>query len=788
VVSASLRKSITDLSRRRTRTLFTVATLGIAVASFALLAVPTLIDRTMQDEVRAARLVHLTVEFRPLELTDGQLAALAALPNVAALEAGNEADARVLVGERRAPAEIYGVRDFARQTVNVVRIDSGAAPRPGEVLVDVQDANVGVYGGGVGDTVRIVGVDRPLRISGKAFDLLGGDRVQSDKVIVLYTTTDTVSALSGDHGYGGLAFRLRDTRPAAAAATVAAVRRYLQTVPGFTGLSQLPQVRAPDDWPGKEDTENFAKLMSVITLVALLSALVLIANTMTTLVAEQTGEIGIMRALGARRRQVAVVYLKTALLLATLGTAAGIGLGVLLSSLLARYFASTFWAVDVGFGVDLKVVILSALVGLLAPPLAALPAIRRGVRVDLREALESTGSAVGSQDAGDRLLRRARFLPRTAQIGLRGVGRRKRGSLATAVIVALAVGNMLAFMGLAAAATQTTRAAWDEHAEQLRIWTNGRELFDERAARAIRATPGVAQAQAAQVTDVELAGEDAVIWGVVRDPLIRLKVTDGRWFTAAEEQGREHVAVVESALARVTGVRVGDRVRVSTPAGSTPFRIIGLSKNRQEDGTVLFVPLTTARSVLGETHGATTYWIRTTSPGHALVDRTMTRLEDRLARLGYEVGGEITYVKQRDEIAANRSLTTTIALIGLLIVAISMAGLANAVTTNVLERRREIGILRCLGARARDIRRIFTTEGLVLVLAGWLLGIPVGYAILRGLIWLVERIVNVDLPVVFPLANIPLTLAGTVALALLIMLLPVRSAARLRPGDALRYA
>jgi ABC-type lipoprotein release transport system permease subunit len=106
----------------------------------------------------------------------------------------------------------------------------------------------------------------------------------------------------------------------------------------------------------------------------------------------------------------------------------------------------------------------------------------------------------------------------------------------------------------------------------------------------------------------------------------------------------------------------------------------------------------------------------------------------------------------------------------------------------VLERTREIGILRCIGARARHIRRIFTTEGLVLVLAGWLLGIPVGYAINRALIWLVREIVNVELPLVFPLGNIPLTLVGTVVLALLIMLLPVRRAVRFRPGDALRYA
>ena len=88
-----------------------------------------------------------------------------------------------------------------------------------------------------------------------------------------------------------------------------------------------------------------------------------------------------------------------------------------------------------------------------------------------------------------------------------------------------------------------------------------------------------------------------------------------------------------------------------------------------------------------------------TSPDHALVDRTTTALEDRLGALGYEVGSEITYVAERDEIAENRSITTTIGVLGFLIVAISMVGLANAITTSILERTREIGVLRCIGAR-----------------------------------------------------------------------------------------
>jgi putative ABC transport system permease protein len=67
-------------------------------------------------------------------------------------------------------------------------------------------------------------------------------------------------------------------------------------------------------------------------------------------------------------------------------------------------------------------------------------------------------------------------------------------------------------------------------------------------------------------------------------------------------------------------------------------------------------------------------------------------------------------------------------------------------------------------------------------------GIPLGYALTRLLVWLVWQVVDVRLPVVFPPWNILIALVGTVALALLVLFLPVHRAVRFRPGDALRYA
>ena len=97
----------------------------------------------------------------------------------------------------------------------------------------------------------------------------------------------------------------------------------------------------------------------------------------------------------------------------------------------------------------------SIVVGLVGPMLASLPAIRRAVRVPVREALEATGAELGGSTRLDRMLRRVAFMPPTFHIGVRSVGRRRRRSLATIVQIAFAVGTLLAVLGLASIGNRT---------------------------------------------------------------------------------------------------------------------------------------------------------------------------------------------------------------------------------------------------------------------------------------------------------------------------------------------
>jgi putative ABC transport system permease protein len=789
-LSAVARKSISDLTRRRARAVFVVATLALAVASVGLFALPTLMSRAMNGEIAANKLADVTITVKPLPLTAAQVQSLRTLPNVLAFEPRTTFSTRVYVGARREKAFLIGERSFAHQTVDVVTVSSGSAPGPGAVLSDVQNAAYSRGIGGAGASVRLIagnGRAVSLPITGAGRNLTGAQIVQGG-FGVLYATAQTVAALSGTPGYTRLAFRLHDPSVAAAHRTVTAIRQYLQTVPGFTGFSDLPTIRAPGDWPGKAVFDDIAKLFPVVTLLALLGALVLLSSTMSTLIGEQTHEIAMMKAIGAGRKQIRSVYLRTTVLLGSLGAIVGAALGTLIAWALTSFFASSFFAISAPFSVDVPVLVASIALGVIAPPIAALPAIRRAARLPLAETLQATGSVTTTHGRLERLLRGAHFLPRTAQIGLSGVTSRRRRSAATILQIGVAVATMLALLALGTSVTNTTQSSWNSYRWNIGAGSLLSATSPPGTQALIASVPGVARVQPQLRNYIKFHGKDSQVWALPDRPMYSFHPVSGRLLTAADQRAQARVVVIEQNIARSTNTQVGQRVQLFTAAGTVQFTVVGIVSDQQDNGTDMFVPLTTLQSVLHTPGAVNDYWIQTTSQNHNLIDATNTRLEDTFAARGLQLTTQVEYVAAADNVAANRALTTSITVVGLLIVAISMVGLINTLTMAVLERTREIGILRCIGGHARDVRRIFATEGLVVALAGWLVGIPLGLGLAHGLATLTENVINIHLIFAFPLINIPIALIGTLILALLVIQVPLRRAVRFKPGEALRYA
>jgi len=783
-MSVLARKSWQDIRRHRSRSVFTVATIAAAVVGLSMFAMPSLMDQAMADRIEEDRLHDIRFFTDDVDLGPDDVAALRAVDGVDAVTARTTYPTRIVFGDRREDVTLVGVVSFDDQPVNAINIDEGAAPGPAGAVTDTQNSQSGRFNGGIGSAVSIednFGVLHDVTITGEG-DTLVFSQVASAERAILYLSQTTVNELAGAEGVDSIELTVDD--PNDVELVTEAVRAELLELHPEIVFAELPDVREAGTWPGQDDFNNFATLFYVGAGLALISAMVLISNTMTTMVAEQRGDVAILKAIGGRRRQIRRSFLTTVALLGLMGAGLGVALGIPFANLLVGFVGRQFFGVDPSWGVSVPVIILSVVVGVGGSVLAALPALRRAGRISVREGLDSAG-AIGENGALDRLVRRVP-LPHNARVGLRNVTRRRARSAGTLLQIGLAVGVAIGFVGLGTTIADVTGDTWDAMSWDVLVIRRANVELDDEAGQLVSDLDGVEVIHPTLYNALEVDGAQLESWGIPpATPMFIPDLDAGRWLQP-EDEGRE-VAVVGRALASTSGLAPGDTLTVGTARGDVDLEVVGVDGRLMNNGTTIYLPLTTFQNLLGRSD-TNTIWVRSTSQAEADIDRLAAEAEDVLAAAGVPVRTEIHYVERNANLAANRVLVSVLALMGIPIVAIGMIGLVNLMTMNVIERTREIGILRCIGARGRDIRRMFRTEALALALGGWLLSIPLGWLIAKTLAWVVTEIFNFgSVPFTFPLWTIPFALIGTVVLAGLVVIAPVRRAARLRPGDALRY-
>jgi len=792
------RKAWGDLSRHRTRTLLAVGTLAIAIASLGFLAVPGLLNAAMNRQIQQSRLGDIGISTNAIDLTTAQLSALGHLPGVAAVSPDLGYITTTASAGGTQNVAIFG-GDLSAASVNTVTLMSGGLPGPGEALADVANGKAASYTvppGGTIDVRAVSGATVRLRITGTGLNLTATPGANGSSTPVFYAPAATVQALDGTRGYNYLGFRLTDDSPAAQDRVIAEVRRYLTAQTGTDPITSLPYTRAPGQWPGQSGFNRIIAVLYIITVLAFGSALFLITATMNTLIAEQAREIAILKALGARRRQIGGITVRTAAMLGLAGAIAGTILGVAIAYLLARYFAERIVDVSFGFGVSVPVVVASPVVGPVLAVAASLPALRRALRRSVAETLTGAGTG-GGYGAGwlDRVAARSSLLagvrvPDSVRMGFRDVLRQKRRSIAVIVQVAVAAGLAISFLALGQSINSDISQAVGKLHFSIGVGeAAGRagQPFGSRALAIAAATPGVSGAQPVETSSVQYGGQAYVAWGLGPHPLYSYRLSAGRWFTPADADASTPAVVLGPVVASATGARVGQILTLSMAAGPVRVRVIGIDAGQNNSGQTVYFPLPTLQRLDGSPGAADSLWVSTASSGHAAIDQATNAVASRLAAAGYPVTTTEIYVAEAQITAAEASILAIVEILGLVVVAIMLMGLASTLSMAVIERTREVGILRCLGARARNIRRIFSTEAVVLAVAGWVLGILLGWLIYEGLLALVRRSADLSLPQDFSLFIPLITLVVVLLLTLVVIRGPLRRATRIRPGTALRY-
>lgn len=796
-MSAIGRKALGDLARHRLRAALTVCTLSLALSSLAIAAVPGLMDRLMAEQIRAARLYDVAVATRDLALNRAQLGALGRLPNVAGFAASIEYTAQVVVGGQRQDATIWGL-NFPTQPVDAVGVLTGTAPSASggaQVLADAGNRAVTGLATPAGTRVRVrtaTGAVVYLHLSGTAHSLATSPSANNGAGgPVFYAPLAVVRSLAQFRGVNYLAFRLVRNSPGAEAAAIAAIRGYLRSQHQAQPFVALPMTRAQGDWPDRAGFRQVVDLLYIVTVLALLSAIFLIVSTMNTLVVEQAVDIAILKTLGGRRRQIAGIVLRAAVLLGLLGAVVGTALGIGLAYLLTSYFASSFYDLKASFAVSLPVVGASLVLGPAVAVVASLPGLRRALRRPVAQTLADPRAGGSSGNLRiDRLLARDRLLPGPARIGVRNILRSQRRSAATIAQIAVATGLAIALFAGAQSVAAFVSRGYSYFRYDLEVDAGNGSALGARAVAIAASTAGVQRVEPLVEGTVTSAGKSYAAWGLPARPLYAYRLSAGRWFTVRDPSEALPPVVLGPGAAHGMGARVGQVLTLRTPAGPARFRIIGIDTGEINAGGDVYLPLAVMQRLYGLGRSASALWLTTASAVSTRptsVNRVAAAVQNRLAAAGYAVSAQELRAQEADVHTQNGAFIAIIDILGLLVVAITLIGLVNALTMSVIERTREVGVLRSLGARPRQIRRVFRAEGVVLATVGWVIGVPLALLIARLILLFLGHDLNVQVPLVFPLISVPVALAAMVAITRLVIRPSLRRAARIQPATALRY-
>ncbi|MGA1873851.1 MAG: ABC transporter permease [Thermoplasmatota archaeon] len=757
-------------------------------------AVVPLFDDAMFHDIDETNMWNVRAGMQNVDLDQEDISGLESLDNVESVEPKLIFFTRIYIGERRNDALFIGMTDFNNMKVDKVSLETGSYPGHMEVLTDSGNSRNDLLNAGTGDEVRVIDTNGSvvdLYISGKGRTLTYDHSTYG--IAVFFADIGTVRTLSNTTGYNSLSVDLVDASSGKVDQAVQDIKTYLEENTGFLAFTDMPETRTDGNWPGQEHFANMGSFFYVLTFMTLFCSIFLISNTMHTIISEQKKEIAQMKAVGATRLQVARSYMTTSFMMGAIGSTIGAFLGIWVAYGMVWFLGTSFYGLVPGFSIYVPTILMSLVVGIGITLIATVPSLWGALRMNTREGLQDAGiSANYGGSLVDKVLLRSKWLPRTAQMGLRNGARKKGRSISTMLQVALAVSMFLGIVATGHSLAVAVEREYDHFTYDILAegQMEGAKPLTEGVAYNIESIDGIEKADPFVISVGNLGESEIYMFGYEHDiPTFNVEGTmwKGRWFTEEEQASRERVIVVGKAISRAESISLGDIVYIDTAAGSMDFKVVGINSGQMMNGMVGYLPIDTVQDILKIDDIVSGFSIVMESKDHDLIDKAANEIEDDLMARGYVVAINILYVMKENNIRANNQVVNLMIAVGTIIVLITMIGLMSTLTMNILERTREIGMMRCLGSRSSHIRRMFGTEGVTLALLGGLIGIPLGYGVTQFLNWIMFNILNLEMDVLFPVTFVMIALGVTVALTLVIIQFPLHRAARFRPGDALRY-
>lgn len=477
-------------------------------------------------------------------------------------------------------------------------------------------------------------------------------------------------------------------------------------------------------------------------------------------------------------------------------------MGALTAFSLTQWFLNLFNIDYDLFQVSIRAVIYQVLAASLIPALAALWPVLKGVAMTVRVAIATYG--LGGDFGSNRLDRTverigSRLLASAYAIALGNMFRRK-GRLGLTQLVLIGAGTMfLVVMSLSASLMYTLDTNLNRRHFDMRLGFEDPQ-HQNRVLSVLRPIPGIADAElwyeasAAILKEGQRLKEAGIGTAVIGIPAgstyYKPLIVAGRWF----QPGDGRVIVISQDTADDNHIQLGDTVTLNLfELGDAEWRVIGIYQlifNDAFNATPIYAPLETFATATKQYNEGTRLLVRTTRQDPAAVEKIYTQLKNLYEDRNMEINTfeASTTHQDRAEAVSQFSITTTMLLALAIIVAlVGGISLMGALSIGVVERTREIGVMRAIGARSGTIMGMFIMEGVLQGLFSWLLSVPLALArLLANALGQVMFEANLAYQYNYPAVLIWLGII--LIISTLASILPARNATRISVRESLAYA
>ncbi len=721
-MNIKLKKALSDLLTYPGRTALVILALVIGLWGVgSILVTYAILKNDLNENYTRTNPAHVILTSKDFDRLD--FAAFRNRPEIESAEFRDLSFQRIEVyPDQWLPMWVFGVEDFNEFNLAQFYNEEGnKVPDPGSMLIErngqlVSDLKVGSL-----PRVRVGSKMIEVPVTGINFDPAQAPATQ-DAFIYTYVDKQTYTEITGEAANQRLIFRLKNVTTKQEIQAAANI-----ILDDFSRLGirvDTVNIPKPDEHPHQFQLNTLLALQGSIGFLAFLMGAVLVSQLMSAILAQQVRQIGMIKAIGGSRWQVLKIYLAMVLLFGAVSSVIAIPLAVMSGYAFADFVARTinFEILTTTLPVDIYFYLIAA--GLLLPILLSLPALLKGVDISVQDALADYGIRQGTY--GNKAGVAAKLpLSNRMLLAFRNTMRRKQRLAITVATMALGVAIFSTGFNVREAiavflADNRNSMKYDVQV----VFKNQIPL--EQALAPFSALDNISRVEAwnggrGRLQSGRISTTNGI--GIVALPydtdLATWDVIEGRWLQASDET---EIVMNQLAAETLGNLTVGEYYPIDIKGKLLNAKLVGIVK--EFEVAKIYIDKDQYDALVNPEHLVNSLMFVATDKNYRQVIALKKDIENAIASSDLDILYVLSQA-ERAEIIFNHLniILTLIVFLSLLVLVVSALGMASATGINIMERTREIGVLRAIGATPKMIYSMFVIEGMVVSIASILLGL-----------------------------------------------------------------